>query len=155
VSFREKHLWITIFATVVVWAVYFRELVDRLMHGWIDDPRFAMVMGVGFAGALFVLVVIEVVLTLFATFTTPKVDRETKDEREMLAAYKASHISLMLLIALVISLGILLWFNGLFRYALFNGPGAMVVLANVMVACVVVSELTRFSFTLYLLRRGR
>jgi len=155
VSFREKHLWITIFATVVVWSIYFRELIDRLLHGWIDDPRFAVVMGVGFAGALFVLVLIEVVLTLFATFTTPKVDRETKDEREMLAAYKGSHMSLMMLIALVICLGVALWFNGLFRHALLNGPGAMVVLANVLVACVVVSELTRFALTLYFLRRGR
>lgn len=152
-SFREKHLWISIFATVVVWTVYFRELVDRLMHGWIDDPRFAVVMGVGFAGAVFVVALVEVVLTLLATFTTPRVDRETRDEREMLAAFKASHVSLMLLIALVICLGIALWLNGLIGHALLNGPGAMVVLANVLVACVVVSELTRFSLTLYLLRR--
>jgi len=153
-SFREKHLWISIFATILVWAVYFRELVDRLMHGWIDDPRFATVMGIGFAGAVFVVALVEVVLTLLATFTTPKVDRETRDEREMLAAFKASHVSLMLLISLVICLGVALWFNGLFRNVLLAGPGAMVVLANVLVACVVVSELTRFSFTLYLLRRG-
>ena len=152
-SFREKHLWISIFATVVVWTVYFRELVTRLMHGGIDDPRFAMVMGVGFAGAVFVVALVEVVLTLLATFTTPKVDRETKDEREMLAAYKGSHVSLMLLITLVICLGIALWLNGLIGHALLNGPGAMVVLANVLVAFVVVSELTRFSLTLYLLRR--
>lgn len=154
-TFREKHLWITIFATVVVWSIYFRELVVRLMQGWIDDPRFATVMGLGFAGALFVLVVIEVTLTLFATFTTPKVDRETRDEREMLAAYKGSHLSLMTLIALVICVGVALWFNGLFRYDLLNGPGAMVVLANILVACVIVSELIRFGLTIYFLRRGR
>jgi len=154
-SFREKHLWISLFATVAVWTIYFRELIDRVLHGGMADPRFAVVMGVGFAGAVFVVALIEVVLTLLATVTTARVDRETRDEREMLAAYKASHVSLMLLISLVIGLGVAAWFNGLFRHALLNGPGAMVVLANLLVACVVLSELTRFAFTLYLLRRGR
>ena len=154
-SFREKHLWISLFATVAVWSIYFRELIDRVLHGGMADPRFAVVMGVGFAGAVFVVALIEVVLTLLATVTTARVDRETRDEREMLAAYKASHVSLMLLISLVIGLGVAAWFNGLFRHALLNGPGAMVVLANLLVACVVLSELTRFAFTLYLLRRGR
>ena len=154
-SFREKHLWISIFTTLVVWSVYFRELVDRVLHGWVDDPRFATIMGLGFAGAVFVVALIEVVLTLFATFTTAKVDRETRDEREMLAAFKASHVSLMLLIGLVICLAIGAWLSGFAREALLTGPGAMVVLANLLVACVVLSELTRFSFTLYLLRRAR
>ena len=154
-SFREKHLWISLFATVAVWTMYFRELIDRVLHGGMADPRFAVVMGVGFAGAVFVVALIEVVLTLLATVTTARVDRETRDEREMLAAYKASHVSLMLLISLVIGLGVAAWFNGLFRHALLNGPGAMVVLANLLVACVVLSELTRFAFTLYLLRRDR
>lgn len=154
-SFREKHLWISLFATVAVWSVYFRELIDRVLHGWMDDPRFALTMGIGFAGAVFVVALIEVVLTLLATFTTAKVDRETRDEREMLAAFKASHVSLMMLISLVICLGVAAWFNGFFGHAVLNGPGAMVVLANLLVACVVLSELTRFSFTLYLLRRAR
>lgn len=154
-SFREKHLWISIFATILVWSVYFRDLVDRLLHGWIEDPRFAVVMGVGFAGAVFVVALVEVVLTLFATLTTPKSDRQTKDEREMLAAFKASHISLTLLIVLVIGLAAAAWLSALSGDALFKGSGAMVVLGNLLVGCVVLSELTRFSLTLYFLRRGR
>ncbi|MBU1345911.1 MAG: hypothetical protein KKA16_03050 [Alphaproteobacteria bacterium] len=154
-SFREKHLWISVIATVLVWSVYFRELVDRVLNGGMDDPRFAGVMGVAFAGAVFIVVVIEVSLTVFATLTTSKVDREARDEREMLAAFKASHVSLTMLIVLVISLALVAWFSDLTRGVLFGGPGAMVVLANVLVGCVVLSELTRFALTLYLLRRGR
>lgn len=154
-SFREKHLWISIVATLAVWSVYFRELIDRILRGGMEDPRFAVIMGLGFAGAVFVVALIEATLTALATFTTPKVDRETRDEREMLAAFKASHVSLTLLIILVISLASAVWISGLTRQALLNGPGAMVVLANVLVGCVVVSELTRFSMTLYLLRRPR
>jgi hypothetical protein len=154
-SFREKHLWISVFATVGVWAVYFQQLVDRILGGGMEDPRFAVVTGLAFAGAVFVVAAVEVVLTLVATFTTPKVDRETRDEREMLAAFKASHVSMSLLIVLVISLASAAWISGLTRQALFTGPAAMVVLANLLVACVVLSELTRFCFTLYLLRRSR
>ena len=154
-SFREKHLWISIVATVGVWSVYFRELVDRILRGGMEDPRFAVIMGLGFAGAVFVVALIEATLTVLATFTTPKVDRETRDEREMLAAFKASHVSMSLLIVLVISLASAAWISGLTRQALFTGPAAMVVLANLLVACVVLSELTRFAFTLYLLRRTR
>lgn len=153
-SFREKHLWISVFATVVVWSIYFRELVDRVVSGGMDDPRFALIMGLGFAGAVFVVALIEVTLTVLATLTTAKVDRETRDEREMLAAFKASHVSMSLLIVLVISLASAAWISALTREALFTGPAAMVVLANLLVACVVLSELTRFGFTLYLLRRA-
>ena len=121
-SFREKHLWISVIATVLVWSVYFRELVDRVLNGGMDDPRFAGVMGVAFAGAVFIVVVIEVSLTVFATLTTSKVDREARDEREMLAAFKASHVSLTMLIVLVISLALVAWFSDLTRGVLFGGP---------------------------------
>ncbi|MDP3405105.1 MAG: hypothetical protein Q8S03_10475 [Brevundimonas sp.] len=154
-SFREKHLWISVFTTVGVWSVYFHQLVERILRGGMDDSRFAVVTGVAFAGAVFVVAAIEVVLTLLATATTAKVDRETRDERELLAAFKASHVSMSLLIVLVISLASAAWLSGLTQQPLFTGPAAMVVLANLLVACVVLSELTRFGFTLYLLRRGR
>ncbi|AQR63245.1 hypothetical protein BZG35_17510 [Brevundimonas sp. LM2] len=154
-SFREKHLWISIVATIGVWSVYFRALVDRILRGGMEDPRFAVTVGLGFAGAVFVVALIEAALTVLATFTTPKVDRETRDEREMLAAFKASHVSMSLLIVLVISLASAAWISGVTRQALFTGPAAMVVLANLLVACVVLSELTRFAFTLYLLKRGQ
>lgn len=154
-SFREKHLWISVFSTILVWGVYFQALVRRVLDGDMADPRFAFVMGIAFAGAVFVVAVIEAALTLFATVTTPKAERETKDEREMVAAYKASHVSLMVLVALVICLAGVAWASGLARHAVFSGPGAMVLLANLLVACVVLSELTRFAMTLYFLRRGR
>ncbi len=154
-TFREKHLWISIFATLLVWSVYFREVIDRVMNGGMTDPQFALSTGLAFAGAVFVVAAIEVVLTILATLTTPRADRETRDEREMMAAFKASHVSMTLLVVLVISLASAAWISGLTRQALFTGPSAMVVLANLLVGCVVLSELTRFSFTLYLLRRAR
>lgn len=156
-SFREKHLWITVFVTVVVWTVYFRELIDRVLHGGLADPRFAMVMGIAFAGAVFVVAVVEVALTAIATLTTPKAERGTRDEREVHAALKASHVSLMLLIVLVISLAVAAYFTALAAptfgtHLSVTSGGVLVLLANVMVACIVVSELVRAGLTIALLR---
>ncbi len=156
-SFREKHLWITVLTTVIVWAVYFRELVDRSLNGGLMDERFAGAMGVAFAGALFVVAVIEVALTVIATLTTPKAERGTRDEREIHAALKASHVSLMLLIALVATLAGVAYLAGLTSPAFgthvaITGTNAFVLLANVLVACVILSELVRAGLTLMLLR---
>ena len=158
-SFREKHLWISIFATVIVWAIYFRELIDRVMNWGLEDGRFSGAMGIGFAGAVFVLALIEVTLTLFATWTTPKAERNTRDEREIHAALKASHIALMALIALVFCVAMAAYFAGLIDdnfvggAAVFSVTGNLMVLfANVLLACVVLAELVRAGVTLMLLR---
>lgn len=160
VSFREKHLWITVLTTVVVWAVYFRELIVRVMDGGMADPRFPFVMGVAFAGAVFVVSVIEVALTAIATLTTPKAERRMKDEREVHAALKASHVALMLLIVLVISLSVAAYFTALAAPTFgthldVTSGGVLVVMANIMVACIVVAELVRAGLTLALLRALR
>ncbi len=156
-SFREKHLWISIFSAVIVWAVYFRELIDRVLNGGLMDERFAGAMGIAFAGAVFIVAVIEVALTLIATLTTPKAERGTRDEREVHAALKASHVSLMLLLGLVVTLAGAAYLAGLASPAFgthiaVTGMNAFVLLANVLIACVIVAELVRAGLTLALLR---
>lgn len=158
-SFREKHLCISIFSTLVVWSVYFRELIDRILRGSLTDPAFAGTMGLGFVGAVFVVVMIEVGLTLFATFTTPRIERDTRDEREMLASLKAGRVSLSILGALIVTVALIAYFGGLVggnlvegRAGLITDVNLMVLLANVLVACVIVAELARSSVTLALLR---
>ena len=160
-SFREKHLWITIFSTVMVWAIYFRELIDRVLKGGLSDDRFVGAMGIGFAGAVFVVALIEVTLTLFATWTTPKSERNTRDEREILASLKASHVALMALVALIFCVSAAAWFAGLLDdnfvgAAAFSITGEMMVLlANVLLACLILAELVRAGVTLMLLRALR
>ncbi len=75
---------------------------------------------------------------------------------------KASHVSLMLLIALVFSLSIVAYFAGLLEPAMGERPGipttsanALVLIANVLMGSVIVSETVRHAFTLALLKRGR
>ncbi|WGM32917.1 hypothetical protein [Brevundimonas sp. NIBR11] len=161
-SFREKHLWISIFSAVVVWGVYFRELIDRVLKGGLHDEKFVGAMGIAFAGAVFVVAVIEVALTLIATLTTPKAERNTRDEREIHASLKASHVALMVLIALLFCVCAGAYFAGLLDDNLVGGTLAfsvtgemMVLLANVLLACLILTEMVRAGVTLMLLRALR
>lgn len=161
-SFREKHLWISIVSTVLVWGFYYLRLYQAIAAGGLEAGDFPQLMGGLFIGCLVVTVVIEIVLTIIATVTTSKAEREARDERETLAALKASHVSLMLLITLVASLSFMAYFAGLLDPGMNQRPGipatsanALVLIANLLMGSVIVSELVRHGFTLGLLKRGR
>lgn len=161
-SFREKHLWISIVATIGVWGFYYGRLIERIMDGALGRPGLAAGMGGLFVACLVISVVVEIALTALATWTTRKAEREAKDEREILAALKASHVALMVLIALVILLSCAAWFVSWLQPALGAERGlditrgnAWVVLANILLASVIVAEMIRAGLTLALLRRLR
>jgi hypothetical protein len=161
-SFREKHLWISIVSTLGIWGWYYWRLIGSVANGGLADPRFAFMMGGLFIGCLVLVSILEIALNIFAAVTTRKAEREARDEREMTAALKASHVSLMALIGLVFSLAIAAYLLG-FADAAANGRGpspatdanALVLVANILLATVIVSELIRHVFTLGLLRRLR
>ena len=158
-SFREKHLWISIVAALGVWGWYFWHLIGRIMDGQLADERFTSDMTLAFMICLVIVAVIEVVLTFVATATTPKIERKTCDEREIHAALKASHVALMGLTALVFTVAMVAYFAGLIddnvvggRSGFSTDGNAMVLLANILLACIVLSELIRAAVTLGLLR---
>ncbi len=160
-TFREKHLWINIVTTVGIWGFYYWRLIASIGAGGLTDPRFPFSMGALFVGCLVVVVVIEIALTILATATTRKAEREARDERELLASLKASHVSLMALIAIVFSLSIVAYFMGFLDAASASGPklpmtptNAMILFANILMAAVIVSELIRYVFNVALLRRA-
>jgi len=161
-TFREKHLWISILSTLVIWGLYYWRLGERIAAGGLLQTSFAWEMGLAFAAAVAVVVIIELALTLVAHFTTSKPEREARDEREMLAALKASHVSLMALISIVVTLGGVAYFAGLGDVvapgsgkALTTNANAMVLIGNVLLGAIIISEMIRFVFTLALLRRSR
>lgn len=158
-SFREKHLWISLIAAVCVWGWYFWHLGSQVAAGSLTRADFAGHMGGVFAVCLVGVAVLEVVLTLIATATTSKIDKTNRDEREIAAALKGSHVALMAMIALVMSLAVAVYFAGLIggnlvegRSAYTTDVNAMVLLANVLVACVVIAESIRAGVTLALLK---
>ncbi|CAN5285795.1 hypothetical protein BH09PSE1_BH09PSE1_11640 [soil metagenome] len=161
-SFREKHLWISIVASVGVWGWYFWFLIRHVMAGRLVNEHFTGDVSLAFMGSLVLVVVVEVVLTIVATLTTPKHEQKTRDEREIVAALKASHVALMAMIAMVFCVSMGAYFAGLIDDNLVGGSAAfrvdgnlMVLVANVLLACVVIAELIRAGVTLTLLRALR
>ncbi|WP_426041770.1 hypothetical protein [Brevundimonas sp. TWP2-3-4b1] len=161
-SFREKHLWISIVATVGVWGFYGWRLMQAIAGGGLIDPGFAFATGGLFIGCLVVVVLLEVGLTFLATATTRRAEREARDERELVASLKASHVSLMALIAIVFSLAIAAYLLG-FANAASSGAAALpmtptnalIFAANILMGAVIVSELIRYVFNIALLRGMR
>ena len=161
-SFREKHLWISIVASVGVWGWYFWFLIRHVMDGRLVNDHFTGDVSLAFMGCLVLVVAIEAVLTIIATLTTPKHEQKTRDEREIHAALKASHVALMALIGLVFSVSMGAYFAGLVDDNLVGGAAVfrvdgnlMVLVANILLACLVIAELIRAGVTLMLLRALR
>ena len=162
-SFREKHLWASIIATLGVWGYYFWRLEEQIRAGALMGDHFIGPMSGLFVTCLVLVVVIEVSLTAIATWTSRKRERHARDEREMRAALQASHFALMVMIALVICLSIIAYGLGLTEAAFMGGgpravtthENALVLIANILLFVVVMSELVRFGLTLFLIRRGR
>lgn len=161
-SFREKHLWISIVIAIGVWGFYYWRLVGAVMDGALGRPGLGETTGGLFVACLIINVIVEVGLTALATLTTPKAEREAKDERETLAALKASHVALMALIALVVTLASAAWFVSWIQPAFGAERGfditranAWIVLANILLAGVILAEMLRAGLTLALLRRLR
>ena len=161
-SFREKHLWISIVASVGVWGWYFWFLIRHVMDGRLVNDHFTSDVSLAFMGCLVLVVAIEAVLTIIATLTTPKHEQKTRDEREIHAALKASHVALMALIGLVFCVSMGAYFAGLIDDNLVGGAAVfrvdgnlMVLVANILLACLVIAELIRAGVTLMLLRALR
>ncbi len=158
-SFREKHLWVSIVSSVAVWGWYFWFVASRLTAGWRTDDHFTATLSMAFLGCLILVVLIEAALTFIATAITPRAERRMKDEREIHAALKASHIALMALIGLIFCVSAAAWLAGVVDDNMVGGRAVfsvngnlMVALANVLLACLVLTELVRAGVTLMLLR---
>lgn len=161
-TFRQKHLWITVVTTGGIWGYYFWSVIARILEADLRTDRLAISLSALFLICLFAVVLVEIVLTLIATITTRKAERQAKDEREILAALKASHVALMGLIAMIFCIAAGSYFAGLIGTNLvtpwqdrISDINVAVILANILLACLVITELVRAGLTLGFLGRGR
>lgn len=159
-SFREKHLWVSIVATVAVWGAYYFRLGVWIADGGLTRPGFAWDVGLMFGLGLVVLVAAEVVLTTLIELTRRKGERDVQTAKARMASFQASHIALMALVAMIVVLAAGAYFTGLAAQAFGDGvlpavleANALVLIGNILMGCVIVAELIRFGFTLALIRR--
>jgi hypothetical protein len=145
---RKIHLWISLVVGVVVWGVYFGHVVQAFRRG--DPGNLAL----WFLAALAVIVLAETVATSLIAWLFRRRARTLDEGPTLQAALKASHVALMMLIALALIAAAGLALASLFGWTLdLAAPRAQVIAANALLAMVVIAELSRAAFTLALIPR--
>ena len=99
-SFREKSAWITLVSVLLCFGAYFGTV---FITGFSGD---ASSNGGFFLECVGAFVVLQIVLTLIAVWTTPKDGRSPKDERERLIQARSHTIGYYVLVVLVLMLGV-------------------------------------------------
>jgi hypothetical protein len=145
---RKTHLWVSLIVGVVVWGAYFAHVVQALRQGAAGDLAF------WFLGALVLVMTLEAAATGLIAWLFRRRAPVLDDGPTLDAALRASHVALMLLIAMILALAGLLAAPAMFGWSLIGmSANAPVIGANVLLAMVVVAELVRAAFTLALIPR--
>lgn len=146
---RKTHLWISLVAGVVAWGAYFAHFVQSVRAGDLGGLVF------WFIGALAVVLVAETVVAGAVAWLLRKRARTLDEGPTLNAALKAGHVALMLLVGmLLLAAGVTAFAAGLGVDLGLAGPRGQVMLANGLLAMVVIAELTRAGLTLALMPRG-
>ncbi|WP_332659114.1 hypothetical protein [Brevundimonas sp.] len=147
-SHRRTHLWISLVVGLAVWGAYFVHFLQLIRRGETGG------LALWFLGALAVTVIAETVATGLIAWLFRRRSRELDEGPTLQAALKASHVALMLLIAMALAAAAGLAFASLFGWSFdLSGAKGQVIAANVLLAMVVMAELLRAALTLALIPR--
>ena len=145
---RKTHLWISLIVGLAVWGVYFGHVIQSFRRG--DPGNLAL----WFLAALAVIVLAETVATGLIAWLFRRRSRVLDEGPTLQAALKASHVALMILVALVLIAAASLAAARLFGWTMdLSAPCTQVLAANALLAMVVVAELARAGLTLALIPR--
>ena len=136
--FREKTAWVSLLATGGVWGVYFWRL-------WPDlQDRSLQAGSVGlFIGGVVVLTVIQIVVAIALALSSGKAADAPMDERERLIDLRGARAGFYALNAACVCASAL-WLLG----------ASPLVMANAVLAAMVVGEIIRSGFVIVGYRRG-
>jgi hypothetical protein len=147
-NLRKTHLWISLVVGVAVWGAYFVHFARAWSREDTGD------LALWFFGALAVIVIVEGAATGLIAWLFRRRSRVLDEGPTLQAALKASHVALMLLIAMVLGLAALISLPALFGVTLIGmSTAAPVLAANILLAMVVIAELARAALTLALMPR--
>lgn len=145
---RAIHLWISLLVGVAVWGVYFHHVVRSFRRG---DPGG---LAIWFLAALAATVIAETIATGLIAWLLRRRPRQLSEGPTLQAALKASHVALMILIALILAAAAGMAVASLFGWSLdLSASRAQVLAANALLAMVVLAELSRAALTLALMPR--
>ena len=146
---RRLHLWISLLVGVLVWGAYFARVSLAVRDGDVGGLVY------WFVGALAVVLVAETVLSGAVAWLLRRRMRALDDGPTLMAALKAGHVALMLMIGMVLlAAAVLAVAAGMGADLGLGDARGQAVLANALLAMVVIAELTRAGLTLALMPRG-
>ncbi len=139
-TFREKSYWASLLIMSVVWVNYFVRVQPALLDGSITR-----VDSIGlFVGAVVTLIMLEIVVHIGLAVTGPKAADQPKDERDRMISCKAGNIAGWVLATCVVMIG---------GYAMFRDVSS-VLIANLLLLALVLSQCVEYAIALYYYRRG-
>lgn len=145
---RKIHLWISLVVGLMVWGAYFAHFVQGVRTGDLSDLVW------WFAAALVVAALAEAAATGLIARLFRRRARVLDEGPTLLAALKAGHVALMLLVGLILLTALILALSSVFGWSPdLAAPRGQVIAANLLLALVVVAELVRAALTLALMPR--
>jgi len=139
-TFPEKSYWASLIILCVVWVNYFLRIRPALVDGTIDR---AGSIGL-FVGAVVVLIIMEIVVHVVLALTNLKTAGKPADERDQLINCKAGNFSGWVLGILVVMVG---------GYAMVQDVSS-VLIANLLLLALVLSQCVDYAAALFFYRRG-
>jgi len=139
-TFREKSYWASLLIMSAVWLNYFVRVQPVLADGTISrEASFGL-----FVGAVVVLVILEIVVHILLAVTNLKTADKPADEREKIISCKAGNLSGWVLGFCVVTIG---------GYAMLHDVSS-VLIANLLLLALVLSQCVDYALALFYYRRG-
>jgi hypothetical protein len=151
-SFREKSIWISLIATLLIFGDYFLNLIS--LGGLPADAAKTAALGLSLR-ALFLIIIVEITFQGMLAVTNRKAAELGADERDKLFEYKGNNFGYtVLVIGVFITLGriVFLEINPEFIEQ-SNGLTIPLLTAHILLFSFILSEVVRFSAQLYYYRR--
>ena len=139
-TFQEKSNWASLIIMSVVWVNYFVRVQPVLTDGTISRED-----SIGlFIGAVVTLVILEIVVHIGLAVTNQKTADQPSDERGKIITSKAGNISGWVLAVCVVTIG---------GHAMFRDVSS-VLIANLLLLALVLSQCVDYAMALFYYRRG-
>ena len=151
-SFREKSIWISLIATLLIFGDYFLNVISLGVLP--ADAAKTAALGLSLR-ALFLIVIVEIIFQGMLAVSNRKAAELGADERDKLFEYKGNNFGYtVLVIGVFITLGriVFLEINPEFIEQT-NGLTISLLTAHILLFSFILSEVVRFSAQLYYYRR--
>jgi hypothetical protein len=139
-TFKEKSYWASLLILSVVWVNYFMRVKPAMFDGSITRAE-----SIGlFMGALITLIILQIVVHVLLAVINPRTADQSSDERDKTIISKAGNIAGWVLSTCVVMIG---------AYAMFIDVSS-VLIANLLLLALVLSQCAEYALALFYYRRG-